>query len=60
VIVFSIFSFLLYWAGLYGSKDAESLKAGGRRLMIKAAELARGSLRVLIRLRLFCELSEAP
>jgi hypothetical protein len=43
VIVFSIFSFLLYWAGLYGSKDAESLKAGGRRLMIKAAELARQS-----------------
>jgi hypothetical protein len=43
VIILSMCLFLLYWAGLYGSKDAESLKAGARRLMIKAAELARQS-----------------
>jgi hypothetical protein len=31
-------SFLLYWAGLYGFG---SFKKGARRLMIKAAEMAK-------------------
>jgi hypothetical protein len=34
-------SFLLYWAGLYDPEDADMIRGVAKKLMAKAAELAR-------------------
>ena len=40
VIIYTMCSFLRYWAGLYGNDDSEKIKEGADQLMYKAAMLA--------------------
>jgi hypothetical protein len=41
VILFTICSFLTYWAGLYKAEDAEKIRGGVKKLITMAADLAR-------------------
>ena len=43
VCVYTMASFVTYWAGLYKEEDAEQLKDGASKLMKVAAELGRAN-----------------
>ena len=42
VIIYTVASFMVYWAGLYDENDAAKIKGGAKKLMEKAAEVVRG------------------
>ena len=40
VTIGSMYSYLHYWAGLYGDEDCDRIKGGGDKVMRKATHLA--------------------
>jgi hypothetical protein len=36
VTIFTVYSFINYWASLYGADDVEKLRSGAKKLMTKA------------------------